>query len=220
VLSILEAVVDVAQPIRAVAPTLDGPVLQVLAGTTRPLTGREVHRLTGTGSPNGVRLVLARLTEQGLVHAEERAKAVFYVANREHLAWPAVEILTRLRHTLVERLRTEFDAWRPRPIHASLFGSAARGDGDASSDIDVLLIRPDAVEEDQSPWADQVDRVRRQVQAWTGNRCHAFQLDRVRLAEHVRAKDPLVDDWLRDGLTLAGHQLQTVLRQLSLDGDR
>jgi predicted nucleotidyltransferase len=132
-----------------------------------------------------------------------------------------VEILTRLRHTLLDRLRTEFEAWRPNPIHASMFGSAARGDGDASSDIDLLLIRPDRVDEDQSPWADQVDRLRRQVQAWTGNRCQAFQLDRARLSEHIRAKDPLVGDWLRDTVTLAGPDLRTVVRRLPApDGDR
>src|SRR6266508_1038245 len=66
--------VDVAHPIRAVVPTLDGPVLEVLARTTRPLTGREIHRLAETGSPNGVRLALTRLSGQGLVHAEERAR--------------------------------------------------------------------------------------------------------------------------------------------------
>jgi len=98
---------DVAHPIRSVVPTLDGPVLEVLARTTRPLSGREVHRLAGTGSPNGIRLVLARLAEQGLVYAEERAKAVFYTANRDHVAWPAVEILTGLRRTLLDRLRAE-----------------------------------------------------------------------------------------------------------------
>jgi signal transduction histidine kinase len=81
--------VDVAHPIRSVVSTLDGPVLEVLARTTRSLTGREIHRLAGTGSPNGVRRALDRLAEQGLVHAEERAKAVFYPGNRDHVAWPA-----------------------------------------------------------------------------------------------------------------------------------
>jgi predicted nucleotidyltransferase len=212
---------NLAHPIRAVVPTLDGPVLEVLVGTTLPLTGREIHRLAGTGSPNGVRHVLARLTEQGLVHAEERARAVFYVANRDHVAWPAVELLTSLRRALLDRLRAEVRSWRVKPVHASLFGSAARTEGGDQSDVDVLLVRPDEVEEDQAPWADQVDRLRHQVWAWTGNRCQAFQVDLVRLAEHVRVRDPLIDAWLRDAITLAGPDLRAILRRLpAVGGDR
>lgn len=209
---------DVAHPIRVVVPTLDGPVLEVLARTTGPLSGREVHRLADAGSPSGVRLALIRLVEQGLVLAEERAQAVFYTANRQHLAWPAVEILTGLRAALLGRLREELQGWTLQPIHASLFGSAARGDGDTGSDIDLLLLRPDGVEEDEPPWADQVDRLRERIRAWTGNHCQTFQLDRARLAEHVRISDPLVDELRRDAITLAGRDLRAVLRKLPRTG--
>jgi nucleotidyltransferase-like protein len=211
---------DVAYPIRAVVPTLDGPVLEVLARTRRPMTGREVHRLTGVGSPNGVRLALRRLVGQGLVDAEERARSVFYVANRNHLAWPAVEQLTGLRSALFEALRAELETWAVAPLHASVFGSAARGDGDEASDIDILLIRPDDVDEDEPPWDDQVDRLRRQVGEWTGNHCQAFQLDRSRLAEHVEAADPMVHDWQRDAVELVGEPLSAILRTLPRGGRR
>lgn len=203
-----------ARPIRAVMPTLDGQILEVLSRTTRPLTGAEIHRIAGTGSENGIRKALARLSAQGVVTADERGRAIFYVGNREHLAWPAVELLSALRAGLLDRLRHELMSWSPAPVHASLFGSAARGDGDATSDIDVLLVRPDGIDEDESPWADQVDRLRDLVRRWTGNHCQTFQLDRDRLAEHVRADDPLVDGWKRDGIHMAGSSLAEQLRQL------
>ena len=82
---------DVSHPIRSIIPTLDAPVLEVLARTRRRLSGREVHRLAGTGSVRGVQLVLARLVAQGLGDAEEHAGAILYAANRAHLAWPAIE---------------------------------------------------------------------------------------------------------------------------------
>jgi predicted nucleotidyltransferase len=210
--------VDLTHPIQAIIPTLDGPVLEVLARTTRPMTGREVHRLAGRGSANGVRLALTRLAEQGVVHAEQRSTATYYSANRDHLAWPAVETLTSLRRTLLEQLRAELESWQCAVVHASLFGSAARGDGDARSDIDLLLVRPDDIEEDALPWAEQVDRLRRHVGIWTGNRCHAFQVDRARLAEHVEAGDPLIDSWLSDAITLAGPDLRRTLRHLRISG--
>ena len=210
---------DVEFPIRSVVPTLDGPVLAVLARTTRQLTGREVHRLARTGSASGVRLVLARLAREGVVRAEERAAAVFYEANREHLAWPAVEILANLRRTLLDRLREEVRSWHFAPVHASLFGSAARADGDAGADIDILLVRPTGVDEDEPTWAEQVDHLRNKVESWTGNRCQPFQLDLDRMAEYVRAGDPLADEWRRDAIRLGGDDLRTVLRQLPNTGD-
>lgn len=203
---------DVALPIRSVISTLDGPILSVLARTTRPLTGREVQQLAGVGSPNGIRRALARLVQQGVVHADERTAAVFYLANRDHLAWPAVEILTSLRRALLARLRAEFESWGARPAHASLFGSTARGDGDADSDIDILVIQSD--QDDDGIWLEQIDQLGQRVEAWTGNHCQVFSLDVDRLAEHVAARDPLIDEWLQDSVGLAGANLHDVVRDV------
>lgn len=209
---------DLAYPSRAVVPTLDGPVLEVLVRTTGPLSGREVHRLTGIGSPAGVRLALARLVRQGLVRIEDRATAAYYLGNRDHIAWPVVEALASLRRSLIGQIENELRRWRLPPVHASLFGSAARGDGDADSDIDILLVRPDGVDEDEPPWAEQVDRLRGLVETWSGNRCQPFQLDEHRLSAHEQAADPLVDAWLQDSVTLAGEELRAVLRRLPESG--
>ncbi len=205
---------DIAHPIHALVPTLDGPVLEVLARTNRPLSGGEVHRLAGSGSPNGIRLALTRLAAQGVVHREERAHAIFYSANREHLAWPAVEILTRLRSTLIERLRATVAEWRLQPISAALFGSLARGDGGAESDVDILLIRPHNVAEDADAWSEQVDALCDRVSAWTGNHCQPFQLDVARLSAHVEANDPLIDELRRDAVPLTDKNVETVLSEL------
>jgi hypothetical protein len=209
---------DVAHPIRTVVPTLDGPVLEVLARSIGPLTGREVHRLVGTGSVNGIRLALARLARHGLVHAEEQARTLLYRANRDHIAWPAVEQLGRLRRSLLDRIGEEIGSWTAQPVHASLFGPAARGEGDADSDIDILLIRPGGVGEHDPPWSEQVDMLRGLVVAWTGNRCQVFQPDLTRLGEHVHAGDPLMEQLGRDAVTVAGDDLEAVLRRLPTPG--
>lgn len=206
---------NVAHPIRGIIPTLDAPVIEALAATTRPLTGREVHRLAGVGSTRGVRLVLGRLVEQGLVLAEARSNAVLYLANRQHLAWPALESLARLRLALHGRLTEEIEAWPLQPLHASMFGSAARADGDSSSDIDLLIVRPDRLGSVER-WDEQIDRLRAVVRTWTGNRCQAFDIGRERLVEHVAARDPLVDAWLTDGLHLTGSQLLDLVAEASI----
>jgi predicted nucleotidyltransferase len=208
---------DVSHPISSVIPTLDAPVLEVLAGTTRGLSGREVHRLARAGSVRGVQLVLARLVSHGLVRADEHSSATLYTANRDHLAWPAIEALVGLRAQLLERLREAVGAWLIAPLHVSLFGSAARGDGSSESDLDLLIVRPDAVTETDEVWEAQVDSVRDLVPSWTGNRCQVFDIDRARLGGHVAARDPLVNSWLRDGVLLVGEPLRSLIDSLALE---
>ncbi len=207
---------NVTHPIRGVIPTLDAPVIEVLAGTTRALSGREVHRLSGTGSVRGIQLVLARLVAQGLVRADEHASVTLYMANRSHLAWPMLEALVGLRNDLFAQIRDFVGSWKVAPVHASLFGSAARRDGGAESDIDILVIRPDTVAEGDEAWEAQVDDLRDQVRTWTGNRCQVFDIDRSRLAEHVAARDPLVESWLRDEIVLAGESIRSLIDDMTL----
>jgi predicted nucleotidyltransferase len=210
-----EEAVDLTHPIRAAIPSLDGPVLEVLARTTRPLTGREVHRLVGVGSENGVRAVLTRLASQGVVLAEARAKAVFYTLNREHLAASAIESLANLRNALVERLRSSIAAWNEAPAHASLFGSVARDDGSVDSDVDLLLVRATRVMATKAGWLSQMDRLARDVHAWTGNHLQIYELSRRELSRHVTAREPIVESWRRDAITLYGPDLTQLLRRLA-----
>ena len=47
---------------------------------------------------------------------------------------------TVISTALLDGLRDRIAAWPIAPVHASLFGSAARRDGDERSDIDVLVV--------------------------------------------------------------------------------
>ena len=201
---------DVSHPIKCVIPSLDAHVLEVLAGTTRPLTGRKVYRLAGTGSDRGIRLVLHRLVRQGLAIAEDQGSSTLYWANRAHLAWPAVELLVGLRASLIEQMSSRVAGWDVPVLHASIFGSAARLDGDENSDIDLLLVRPDAADDDT--WNDQVTALRAWATEVTGNTCQVFDVTMSRFAEHVQADDPLVASWRRDGLHLGGTSIEALVR--------
>ncbi len=134
---------NVGRPHTAVCPTLDSEVLNVLVGTTRPLTGREIARLAGRPSHSGVLDVLHRLAEHGLVERQEAGRALLFTLNREHLAASAVELLANMRHELFSRLRRAIENWEVAPSHVSLFGSAARGEGDTQSDIDLFVVSPE-----------------------------------------------------------------------------
>ncbi len=203
---------DLSNAISAVVPTLDGPVLRALAGTTTPLTGRQVHQLGGVGSEVGVRKVLARLVVSGLVHRSQAGASGLYVLNRDHLAANAVAELAQLRSALWERLREQVASWRPAAVHIAVYGSAARGNGNVESDIDLLVIRPDSVSADEESWEDQLAALRDRVYLWTGNHAHILETDPSRLRAAIATGEPIITEWAQDAITVFGPQTRTVLR--------
>ncbi|MHB2022681.1 MAG: nucleotidyltransferase domain-containing protein [Mycobacteriales bacterium] len=176
--------------------------------------------MAGTGSEAGVRKVLGRLVEQGLVHVSEAGASLLYVANRDHVAWPAAEWLATLRRLLFDRIAAAITGWEIKPMHASVFGSTARGDGDTRSDIDLFVIRPARTAEDSEPWASQIDHLRDAVAKWTGNPCQVFQLDMNRLAEHAVVSDRLLDEWCRDAITLYGDEPRNLMSRAKRQGPK
>ena len=89
-----------------------------------------------------MRKCLGRLVEQGIVQATQMGRNRVHELNREHLAAPVAGLLAGLRLELWNRLRKTLGTWNPKPVYGCVFGSAARGDGDAESDIDLLLVHP------------------------------------------------------------------------------
>ena len=206
---------DLSFPLASVAPTLDAGVLQVLAATTAGCTAAEVHRRLGRGSDEGVRKVLARLVRQGVVLVETPARYSLYHLNREHLAVPYIEALTRVRGELFQRIREEVASWQVEPIHAGLFGSFARGTADSDSDIDVLLVRPAALADlEEATWLQQLDRLDHQIRAWTGNAAQIIDLTPATLGQMARENDPLVDSWRADAIPVHGERILDLLRTL------
>lgn len=203
--------VDVARPYTALCPSLESEVLVVLHGTTRPLTGREVARLARRGSQPGVRRALQRLVEHGLVDVREAGRALLYTLNRDHLAAPAVAILAAMRAELERRLRAEIEEWEIAPEHASIFGSAARGDGDTASDIDLFVVRPDQVDEGDSRWREQLDRLAADARRWTGNHVGISEVSKRELRRLRRERPPVIEDLRSDSVTLAGPAAQALL---------
>jgi predicted nucleotidyltransferase len=185
--------VDVAVPLRSVVPTLDGPVVVVLAATTAPLSLAEVHRRAGGGSKSGIRRVLLRLVAEGVVHDVPGG----YLLNRDHLAAPAVELLANLHGEFLARIRREVDGWTRPPDLVGLFGSAARRDGDASSDIDLLVVG-------DAPDVDDVDRLGQRIEAWTGNTAQIIALTPGDLRRLRRAGEPIVAVWDRELVVVVG----------------
>jgi predicted nucleotidyltransferase len=202
---------DVARPYKAVCPSLDGEVLNVLAGTTRGLTGREVALLTGRSSHSGVLSVLNRLTEHGLVDRTELNRAFLFSMNREHLAYPAVIALVGMRVVLFGKIQQELGAWGLAPVHVSLFGSTARGDGDTDSDIDLFVVRPAGIDQEDARWREQLDELEDRVSRWTGNHAAVVEISESEIERLVAEDRPIVSELRADAIALAGSTIPALL---------
>lgn len=195
---------NVARPYAVFSAPLDVEVLLVVRGTTRPLTGREIARLVTRGSPAGVQKALRRLASHGIIHAEEAGRALFYTLNRDHLAVPALETLAMMRVELERKLRARIEEWEIAPAHVSIFGSAARGDGDTESDIDLFVVRRLNVDASDPRWREQVDRLTTDVYRWTGNHLAISEVDERQLRRLRREHPPVVDAFGADAIPLFG----------------
>lgn len=204
---------DLARPYAVVSSTLDPGVLALLAGTTRPLTGREIARLLGRSSHSGVIAALDRLVVQGLVERDEAGRAFLFTLNRDHLAAPAVELLADLRGELLRRIDDSIGAWAVQPEHLSLFGSAARGDGGTESDIDLFVVRGKAVARRDALWREQLDLLARRIEGWTGNPARIVEVEQAELALLRKERPPIVDELRADAITLAGPEASTLLEE-------
>lgn len=184
--------VDFSQPFRAVTPTLDGPVLRVLARTTHPMTRQQVADLVGEASEAGVRKVLGRLAGQGMVIEARIGRHYTYVGNREHILWPAVEVFMSASDRLDTAIREHVEAWEVPALSVELFGSVATGTSTSGSDIDLMVYRPSLADDQVGLWDSQVAELRMAVERWTGNACEILEIDPRTLVEMAAEDEPVL----------------------------
>lgn len=183
----------------------------MLAGTTRPMTGREIARLMGRASHSGVLKALNRLAEHGVVDREEAGRALLFTLNREHLATPAVDLLAHMRSELIGRLSHAVGSWEIAAVHVSLFGSFARGEGGTSSDVDLFVVRPKKVEREDPRWREQLDLLAHKVQRWTGNPAGIVEVGKGEIPRLREEEPPIVPELRKDAITLYGIEAASLL---------
>jgi len=203
---------DLTNPASSVVPALRARILVLLARSDAGLTGRRVAALA-EGSVAGVAKVLESLVGAGLVHRIDAGSASLYTLNRDHVGAPAVELLATMRAELINRIRRDISQWSCLPVGAVLFGSAARGDGADDSDIDVLLVRPASIDDDDAAWADQVSRLGSAVLAWSGNTLNVVEYSPDEVASDAPGRRAVLSRIDTDGVLLHGTELRILRRR-------
>lgn len=204
---------NLSDPMSSVVPTAHGAVLAVLARTDRPLSGRQLADLSGGRvKQSRAHEVLHELTEAGVALCEERPPAKLYRLNRDHVAAAGIVALASQRDELLRRIRDHVERWMPRPVAVWLFGSAARGEGGPRSDIDLLVVRPDAVADDDQQWLDQVSDLAARVWGWSGNGCEVFEVSSTELTDMITRGEPLIGQLRTDAVGMAGRPPRSLLK--------
>lgn len=204
---------DLSTPYQSLFPVVDSAALEVLTRSTKPRTGREVAKLAGR-SQDATQRVLDRLVDHGLVLREDAGRARVYRLNWDHVAAEPISLLAELRPRLFERLRGAFEFWHPAPFHVSVFGSAARGDGDVNSDIDIFLVRPGDVPEDDEEWRGHVEALADFVFEWTGNHAGIAEVGEDELERLRRERPAIVKSMEADAVDISGFPVRSVLRRI------
>lgn len=183
---------ELGHPFRTVTPSLDGEILAVLVRLSDECTAPRIHSIIGEFSESGVRKACARLSAQGIVLQRRVGHADVYQLNREHVAADAVIAIAELRDTFVDRLSAHLGTWQQPCAYAALFGAATRRSMGAKADIDVFIVRPDAIDESDPQWRGQVDSLRARIKDWSGNG--------TRILEYRERQ-------MQDGLRLSGNPI-------------
>jgi len=189
-------------------------VLRALLRVDTPLTGRAVARVTGLTQSTAQR-ALTRLREVGLVLAESAPPSLLYRANPDHLAMPAMISLLGLDDELRARVADGVAAWPLQPASLVVYGSVARKETTSASDLDVLVVRPDATEPDDATWQGQVADLADRLRRWTGRRTSLIDMSQHELVQGLADREPFLVAANRDGWLIAGRPLGELLGRKS-----
>ena len=189
---------DVGHPLRDIVPGPRGLLLATLVQLEKPVTVRALARHSGVSAQTALNLA-DELSLVGLVHAERAGGLILVALNRGHILAEPLAALVRARGRLIERMTEELATW-PELAAAWLFGSAARGDGDRSSDIDLLVV---AESDTGDPaWGMNVATLADHVREWTGNPVQITEHTWASFEQLVRDGNVLVSAIRDDGVPL------------------
>lgn len=200
--------VDYRHSVEALIPGVQGRVLEVLARAGTDLTMRRVADLAGA-SPQQASVVIGKLVELGVVERRDVPPASLVRLAAENLAAQAVLSLADLRQAALERLGELALDIRPAPVSLMVFGSFARGEADAESDLDVLAVRPRGLARDNDEWTDSLWSWTTSATRAVGNPVNVMEAAEEEISGLLRRPGPTVwTDIVRDGIVLVGSRLE------------
>lgn len=142
-----------------------------------------------------VQEALKALQHLGLVTSQTVGRAGVHTINEDHAAVAPLRALLDPIAALKEAIGEAIDS----TVHTVLlFGSIARGEATATSDLDLAVIA--------SPEWDGRSELEDMVRTRLGNDCDVLVFTEAEFTKLARDGEPVVSDILRDGVPLLGRK--------------
>jgi predicted nucleotidyltransferase len=203
---------DFQRPVEAVIPGATGRLLAALARVDKELPVSTLATVAGVGRTRASGLI-AQLHDLGLVDRREIGRTTMVALARDNAVGELLDRLSHLHSVVMDRLRPLATELEPAPLALVVFGSFARGEASADSDIDVLAVRPEDV--DAERWSDAFGTFAARVRRLTGNPVQVldYDLEELRRRASPRAKTGRAfwDALRRDAIVLAGASVDELL---------
>lgn len=192
---------------QSVIPGAQGRILAVLAESTAYLNLRTIALLAGT-SPAQTSRILPELARSGLVERREAPPSALFRLVDDNVGSRVVRALSRSRETVLAELGSQAETLEPGPVSVIVFGSFARGEAEADSDLDVLFVQPKGMNDDDYRWAAAVEGWRQFARRLTGNRVEVVETSESSVGRFLRSHKTLWADIVRDGVVVYGKSLE------------
>lgn len=182
---------DFTSPLATVTPTVDGDVLAILATSDGWFTTTLLQQQIPTRSVPGIRNVLIRLGEQGIVQTMVVGRVHQYRLNRQHLAAESIIALAQLQDAFIAKAAAAMGAWHQPPLFAALL---------PLEQPQLAIVAIFARHGDRAIWDDQVAEFEGAVGLWTGNDARVVTVHEDAIAE----ASTLLDEVARKGIAIIG----------------
>ena len=157
----------------------------LLSGTGEELHVREIERRSGLNDST-IRQELTKLVRLDLVQSRRDSNRVYYRAKTENPLYPEIRNLVLKTSGLADVLKSALVDKRIRV--AFVFGSIARGDETATSDVDLMVIGQLGLRD--------LSRLLSGIQEKIGREVNPYVLKEEELRKRVRAKEHFVSSVL------------------------
>jgi predicted nucleotidyltransferase len=187
-------------------------VLRALMQLTSPVSGNEAKRLAGVRSAESMWKALDELSDLGIISREQMRGSHLFRINREHDLYAPLATLFDAEAGRLSRLREWLrgslnEAGLTDAVHSViLYGSNARGEAVARSDVDLLVIMAD--EAGVAAARDALLAGTASLERQMGMRISPYVLTRARVETRYRDGDPLMHTIADEGRVLLGEPLQ------------
>lgn len=173
------------------------------------INGRQISQNTAIPKTT-VHRILSGLTKTGLVKAKEHKSMTLFRLNRKHILYTPISELFKLRDVFFTELVEAYSKELPKDVTLLLYGSQARLEATATSDVNVLAV----IEDDNDLNYDGLEKVTNELKNRIGNIINIRILTDADLRRMKRnTKDTFLKNVLSDMTHLHGIPLDIRMKK-------